>query len=236
MKNIAEIQPNFNAPAKQTGLPIDDFAKNIIDKVFDQLSVIFPAWKHALPTDKDLSMAKLEWTKAFTENGINSLEQIKYGFIKARRSESDFLPSCGKFISWCTPSAEDLGYPSESQALKECIAHRNNQKMFTPLNIAVRPFIVELCKSVDWWLINTASNQVEHKKADKNFHDAYMGLINSGYIEPEETASERLETKEVIRERMSESQLADEKIRREDHMKNIKANLAKAKAKDLLNR
>ena len=96
MKDLKTIAQNFNpATLKKTDdIIIDDFAKNIINKVFDQLSVIFPAWKHAWPTEKELSLAKMEWTKAFNENDIKTLEQIKYGFAKARKSESDFLPSC----------------------------------------------------------------------------------------------------------------------------------------------
>ncbi len=102
--------------------------------MFTQLSIIFPAWKHNWksddPTnpDKILNLAKMEWTKAFNENGINTLEQIKFGFAKARKLESNFLPSCGVFIGWCSPSAEDLGYPSEQQALKMCVSYRADVK------------------------------------------------------------------------------------------------------------
>ena len=52
---------------------IYNYAKNIIAKYFDQLSLIFPACKHTLPTKKNLSLPKMEWTKAFNENNINSL-------------------------------------------------------------------------------------------------------------------------------------------------------------------
>jgi len=73
MKDLKTISQNFK-PAnyqKPDDMVIDDFAKNIINKVFDQLSVIFPAWKHAWPTEKELSAAKMEWTKAFNENNIS---------------------------------------------------------------------------------------------------------------------------------------------------------------------
>jgi len=232
MKDLTEIGANFNPMAQQKEVVIDDFAKNIINKVFDQLAVIFPAWKHAWPTDKELSLAKMEWTKAFNENQINTLEQIKYGFAKARKSESDFLPSCGKFISWCTTSPEDLGYPTEQQALRDCIAYRNAKKM--GMGNHARPWLMELCKRVDWWLMNSASSQVEHQKANRHFKDEYMGLINSDYQEPEETTHERLETREVVRERMSEQQLEDGRKRGLDCIKDIRKNLAKAKLKNLI--
>lgn len=232
MKDLKEIAANFN-PTQQAmskkEVIIDDFAKNIIDKVFDQLSVIFPAWKHALPTEKDLSLAKMEWTKAFNENNINSLEQIKLGFKKARASESDFLPSCGRFISWCNPTPEDLGYPSEQKALKECLTHRRNMKMFNPPTVSTRPFIIELCKKVDWWLIDNASNQYEHKKADKHFKDQYLELINSEYVEPEVTSHDRLETSDVVEKRKSPEQKEAAQLRVKESIGDIKKKLAIAK-------
>ena len=107
MKDLTEIMKNINRGglAENKEIIIDDFAKSIINKVFEQLSKIFPAWQYNWKTQKEIDGAKMEWTKAFNENNINTLEQIKYGFAKARKSETDFLPSCGKFISWCEPSA-----------------------------------------------------------------------------------------------------------------------------------
>ena len=85
-----------NTSANQTeNMVVDDFAKLVINKVFNELSVIFPAWKNAWPTEKEMDMAKLQWTKAFVENNISTIEQIQYGFKKARQSDTDFLPSPG---------------------------------------------------------------------------------------------------------------------------------------------
>ncbi len=224
MKDLKTIAKNFSPSEvkKPDDVIIDDFAKNIINQVFSQLSVIFPAWKYALPTEKELSLAKMEWTKAFNENGIHELDQIKYGFKKARASESDFLPSCGKFISWCTPTAEDLGYPSEHKALQSCITYKNNKNMFGNTGITTRPFIIELYKRVDWWLMNNAGSQMEHKKAEKHFREEYLALINSNYQEPEETTHERLETTEVVKDRMSPEQLKDGQKRGLDAIKAIR--------------
>ena len=237
MKDLQELAKNFSpiATKKQFNdddVVIDEFAKNIINKVFDQLAVIFPAWKHAWPTDKELSSAKMEWTKAFNENGINTLEQVKFGFMKARRSESDFLPSCGKFISWCSPSAEDLGYPSEHNALRSCLHHRRMKGMADQglVKLTTRPFIIELCKYVDWWLIDNAGNKQEQARADKHFKEEYINLINSDYQEPKETTHARIETKEIIRERMTPEQEEDEKQRGLECVKRMRESLAKANA------
>lgn len=224
MKALKAIAKNFNpAQYQEKEIVIDEFAKNIIDKVFDQLSVIFPAWRQAWKTDKDFNTAKMEWVKAFNENNINTIEQIKYGFSKARRSESDFLPSCGKFISWCTPSPEDMGYPSEYEALKQCEQYRANKKMFGANKSYARPLIMDLCKLVDWWFMSNNSKV----KADKHFKDVYSGFIKSGYIEPEETDCERLETREVVRERMSDRQVEDGRNRGQEVIDDIKKKLKK---------
>lgn len=238
MKDLKNLVNNFNnAPVKhfkEDEVVIDEFAKNIINQVFSQLSIIFPAWKHNWksddPTnpDKILNLAKMEWTKAFNENDINTLEQIKYGFAKARKSESDFLPSCGKFIGWCTPSPEDMGYPSEHTALMDCLSHKRNKQMFGDKAPVTRQFIVELCRRVDWWVINTASSQVEHRKAEKHFKDEYMALINSNYQEPEITSHKRLETSKVVVDRMSPDQLESRKNRGLNCMSEVRRKLAQA--------
>lgn len=237
MKELSELVNNFNPVSAsnsqmQNDVVIDQFAKNIINKVFDQLSVIFPAWKHAWPTDKELSAAKMEWTKAFNENNINTLEQVKFGFVKARRSESDFLPSCGKFISWCTPTAEDLGYPSEHNALRECNRHKRIKEMAshnTSIKITTRPFIIELYSRIDWWLITHATSKAELARAEKHFKEEYISLIRSGYQETEETSHERLEASEVIRERMTPEQKEDEKQRALECIKSMRQKFAESK-------
>jgi hypothetical protein len=208
---------------------IPPIVKTIVDELFKQLAFVFPAWRYTWDTEDKIKGAKKEWVKAFFENDITTKQQISCGLKKARATDTDFLPSCGKFISWCTPSPEDLGYPTEQQALKQCIKHRSNQNLFSPKHIYTRPFIVELCRQVDWWLMNSASSQVEHKRAEKHFKDEYMDLINSEYQEPEETTHERLETSEIVSERMSPEQIKDRSNRAKNCASDIKRQLATKK-------
>ena len=234
MKDLSNLVNKYKPITQhQEQIVIDDFAKSIIDRVFSNLATIFPAWKHNWKSDdpndpdKVLKSAKREWTKAFVENNISTMEQIKYGFTKARKSESDFLPSCGKFVSWCTPTAEDFGYPSEQQALRDCISYRNRHKM--GMKTYARPMIIDLCKRVDWFLMNTASNQTEQKRATAHFNEEYSKLISSGYQEPIETHDERLETSEIVIDRMSPEQLEDARKRMLERLKDVRKGLAKAK-------
>jgi hypothetical protein len=207
---------------------VDDFAKNVINKVFKELALILPAWQYAWKSDdpqnpdKVLNAAKQQWTKAFIENDICSVEQISHGFAKARKYESDFVPSCGKFISWCTPSPEDLGHPSEARALEQCITHRNKEKMH--IDSHASHFIQTLCKCVDWWLMNTANSQNQIAVAKKLFREEYINLIAT-YQKPVETPSQRLETSEVTSKRMSPTQLQDQRARGLKHLDAIRNKL-----------
>ena len=234
MKNISNVINNLDLSKKddhtlQNNVP--PIVKTIVDSLFDQLAFVFPAWKYTWDTEEKIKGAKKEWVKAFFENDINTKEQIAHGLKKARKMDSDFLPSCGKFVSWCTPSPEDLGYPSEQRALMMCVTHRNKLKMNMPVN--TRQIIVELCKHVDWFLMNAASNQAEHKKAEAHFKAEYMSLINSGYQEPVETSDKRLETREVVIDRMSHDQLESRKNRGLNCMSEVRRQLAKTKLKNI---
>lgn len=229
MRNMKDLVKNINMTEhKEKEIVVDTFAKNVINKVFKELSLILPAWQYAWKSDdpqnpdKVLNAAKQQWTKAFIENDICTVEQISHGFAKARKYESDFVPSCGKFISWCTPSPEDLGYPSEQKALEQCITHRNKEKMH--IDSHASHFIQTLCKCVDWWLMNTANGQNAVAVAKKLFREEYLNLIAT-YQEPVETPSQRLETSEVTKKRLSPTQLQDQRARGLKHLDAIRAKL-----------
>ena len=220
-KSMQDLAINLNIiEHKEKPIVVDAFAKNIINKVFNELALILPAWKYAWKSDNPqnpdevLNAAKQQWTKAFVENNICTLEQIKLGFAKARSYESDFVPSCGKFISWCKPTPEDLGYPSEQEALKKCISYNANKK----LNIEsyANPVIIELAGRIDWWIMTNP------KISDKHFRETYMSLINSGWESPQEFESARLETSSIIKDRMSPQQVEDAKNRHLEIIKGIK--------------
>jgi hypothetical protein len=190
--------------------------KNIIDRVFTHLEVIFPAWTGWSDHAK-VGIAKAEWTKSFSENSITE-EMIKLGFVSARSQESPFMPSCGQFVSWCKPSFKTAGWPPADRAIKLCISHRATKGLFPPPKIAARPLIVKLCESLDWHYMK---NKPE-KLVEAHFNERYMNLLTSGYVEPLKSNCEALPTSEVISAGMSEQQKADEKERRLSFIRNIK--------------
>lgn len=234
MKNISTVMNNLNITKQDDHTlqnKVPPIVKTIVDSLFDQLAFVFPAWKYTWDSEKKIKGAKKEWVKAFFENDITTKEQIAHGLKKARKMDSDFLPSCGKFVSWCNPTPEDLGYPSEQRAMMLCVSYRSKLKLNMPTT--TRPIIMELCKRVDWFLMSAASNQAEHKKAEAHFKAEYMSLINSGYQEPEETPHERLETADVVVDRMSPDQLESRKNRGLSCMSDVRKRLAQVKRDNL---
>jgi hypothetical protein len=112
MKDISTIAGNYHPTKQQQSKHalsdnINDQVRELVDSVFIQLGSIFPAWKSAWrgksdqETARNISLVKREWVKSFYENNINSVELVRNGLVMARKSDSDFIPSCGKFVKWC---------------------------------------------------------------------------------------------------------------------------------------
>ena len=120
MSGASQVPAVASAPRK-----IDQATVEVVNRLFNELRAIFPAWRQAWPNDGALAAAKRSWIKGFTSAGINRLEQIRYGIDRCRESGADFAPSVGKFIQWCRPTPELLGLPSANAAYREAcrIAH-----------------------------------------------------------------------------------------------------------------
>jgi hypothetical protein len=95
----------------------------IVNNLFGELKLIFPAFRQAWATDEEFSKAKSVWTKALKENGISNIGMIKRALQKCRLSTNPFAPSVGQFIEWCKASAEDIKFPEILEA------HRQSLKM-----------------------------------------------------------------------------------------------------------
>jgi len=135
---------------------------NVMAKLFEQLKIIFPAWHTAWPTEQQQQGARIEWLKAFGENGIQTREQLGRGMTKARAHDSAFLPSVGTFIAWCKVTASDLCLPNADEAAH--MASRRDQ---------FAPAAVKLASRACKWLGSNA-------KADaweKEFKRKYAELV-----------------------------------------------------------
>ena len=127
MKRVSQITPGLDPQKALSPVPVvqpikvDPGTAEIVNTVFTKLQGVFPAWRQAWPDDAALDRAKREWIAGFVQGGINTEQQLAWGFRQARKSASPFLPSVGQFVSWCSPSAEQLGLPHEGDAWIEAL-------------------------------------------------------------------------------------------------------------------
>jgi len=105
---------------------LTDHDSQMVSMLFEQLKIVFPAWKHAFPTDDAQRRALAEWTRALVDAGCTSREQLQLGMRVAREQEIPFFPSTGMFIKWCQITPESLGLPTVDQALADVVRHRKS--------------------------------------------------------------------------------------------------------------
>ncbi|MEQ5075948.1 replication protein P [Providencia alcalifaciens] len=88
----------------------------VFNELFRQLKATFPAAIANFKEQSDLDEFKRQWTIAFIENGIRSLEQINIGMKIARQQTNPFLPSPGQFVQWCKQGDYTaLGLPTDDE-------------------------------------------------------------------------------------------------------------------------
>jgi len=78
-----------------------DHVKEIADYVFKQLAMIKSGWRAGFKTKDEVIGYKKQLLLAMHENGIDNFQKIELGLKNARSDENPFMPSTGKFISWC---------------------------------------------------------------------------------------------------------------------------------------
>ena len=101
IQESAKIDPRFKK--YEEDLEITDSALEGVNKLFNSILPHFPAWRQSCPTDDDLSRLKLVWTKALMRNKQSTGKNLnlKAGITACEESDTDWLPSVGKFIKWC---------------------------------------------------------------------------------------------------------------------------------------
>ena len=129
MKNIADLmhQAQFENMAATDSVSADTSPESpvvstqtarLVNHIFAELQVIFPAWRVAFPDQTSLNNAKRTWTIALFENRIYHTRQIELGLRKARQCGHPHIPAVGQFIRWCIPSCEELNLPTAEQAFE----------------------------------------------------------------------------------------------------------------------
>ena len=96
--------------------------RDLVNQVFQRLTVICTAWKQALNGDHPDQYAKnykRELLDSLVHSGINDWQMIERGLMTAKSNGNDFLPNPGKFVEWCKLQVEDFGLPSVEEAYRE---------------------------------------------------------------------------------------------------------------------
>ena len=101
--------PAQKEPVMTSEADVNVRVADIFNKLFIQLQATFPASMATIKGQDQLDEFRRQWTRAFLENGITTMDQVEAGMKQARRQDSPYLPSPGKFVSWCKDSTTVLG-------------------------------------------------------------------------------------------------------------------------------
>ncbi|OBU37887.1 replication protein P [Photobacterium phosphoreum] len=169
MKNITEFVSHDHITQRPVHVnqvnQIDDFAMQNINSIFKELCSVLPAWRNHLRTAEEFKATRASFAKGMIENGIVSMEQVLRGLSQARRQESDFFPSVGKFCSWCK------GEPEWQDAFRRMLNR-----------IPVQSLAEKRARQATSWAIR---NRLSSSEAEKKFRlafEKYQGLEEQGLL------------------------------------------------------
>ena len=115
--NLAQVigsEPNYRAPVEKA--QISDNATKLVDRMFQRLKALHPAWKQAFATTEDYNYAKQIWLEELLKAGVVTPLKLKRGLDIAATQASAFFPSVGQFIAWCnTTDYSTLGLPTPDE-------------------------------------------------------------------------------------------------------------------------
>ena len=135
--------------------------KQHIDEVIKQLAAVFPAWQAAIKTQDQANNLKRVWFDEVNRQGLTE-DDLKQGLLKARQSDSPYLPSLGQFIGWCQPAK----FPTVERAWQ--IAAMSSTNPIT------NPFIAEAVKRTGKYdIINRPERDIKPL-----FRDHYEEVIS----------------------------------------------------------
>lgn len=97
-----------------------------IDSLFNSMLPHFPAWRQSCPTEEDLGRLKSAWAKAVVRHSrkVGHKLNVKAGLLACEESDTDWLPSVGKFIKWCEQSDSVTEFANRAYDL---FINRSNQ-------------------------------------------------------------------------------------------------------------
>lgn len=104
---------------------LDPHVTEVVNKLFVFFYGICRGFDKQYRDPKRLNVEKTQWIRAFMDIGFHTLEKIQLGVKKCRLESPINTPTIGQFVTWCTPSVEDLGIPNIEVAYSEACRNSN---------------------------------------------------------------------------------------------------------------
>ncbi|MBE2895728.1 holin [Pasteurellaceae bacterium HPA106] len=118
LMSLVGSQPDYKAP-NEVEVEIPQEIADGMDKLFYELTLICPAWKHSFPSKGVYNDAKLLWLKEFVRKGVKTSAQIEHGLERAKESGNRFFPTVQEFIGWCKEvNYKAYGLPDEDELIQ----------------------------------------------------------------------------------------------------------------------
>lgn len=162
---------------------------DIVNKLFERMFAIKPAYRQAWPDNESMQASKKEWVLAFKDEGIDSVEQLKKGIATLRTKPTPFIPSPGEFIQMCRFEPEDIGAPSVEMAYREAC------KYSSPTENKMKwshPAVKHAWSSTGSWRLHQESRKATFSDFAKNY-DFAINAFMKGELK-EQLADDRHKT------------------------------------------
>lgn len=116
IQRTAQTDTRFKQPDH---VEVTPEAKEFTNRLFKSLLPHFPAWRQSCPEPDDLGRLKNAWTKAIMRHELKTGKRlnVKAGLLACEESDSDWMPSVGKFIKWCDQSTDLTEFASRAYKL-----------------------------------------------------------------------------------------------------------------------
>ncbi|WP_392552895.1 replication protein P [Orbus wheelerorum] len=138
-----------------------EYYEREFNKIFMSLKGIFPSMANTIKTQQEYDSMRREWIAAFVENGL-LLKQVDAGLVIARKQNTDFLPSVGKFISWSKEGSYSLmGLPTVIEVMREF--RKYNSKRLDYSSAELFPWSLPI---MYWIVTDLRKNMLQHNQSD----------------------------------------------------------------------
>lgn len=142
-------------------------AAMLFNGIFEQLRAAFPASAATYKNQDDVNEVRRQWVIAFVENGITTQAQVETGMKRARKEESPYMPSPGKFVSWCKDSSTVLGITTDDAMAEFRRYNRDKGRYATPEEF-------NWTKPVMYWLVTEARRAMYQRQLSESEVESFI--------------------------------------------------------------